>query len=88
MRRAWLDAYLLEHPCEHCGEGDPVVLDFHHIDPATKIDNVSNLVRRGHGLQAIADEVAKCMVLCANCHRRLHHKLFLEKTLDIAEPLA
>ncbi len=60
--------YLSTHPCVHCGESNPVVLEFDHIRGKKRM-HVSEMVRRGHGLESIAEELAKCQVLCANCHR-------------------
>lgn len=62
-------AWLLAHPCVICGEADPVVLEFDHIDPSTKSCDVSTLLHTG-ALSTIDKEIAKCRVLCANCHRR------------------
>jgi hypothetical protein len=63
-------AYLLEHPCVDCGEDDPVVLEFDHREPAAKSFNIGDGVSRAYGTQRVKDEIAKCDVRCANCHRR------------------
>lgn len=60
--------YLLENPCETCGEGDPIVLEFDHVDQSTKEFEISAMY--GYALEKIVNEISKCRVLCANCHRR------------------
>lgn len=72
--KQWLLDYLLEHPCVDCGEPDPLVLEFDHRDPATKVAAVSSLARSGYSLSAVQREVAQCDVRCANCHRRKTHE--------------
>lgn len=62
--------YLLAHPCTECGESDPRLLEFHHLDATTKEYNVSELVNGRYSLERIQQEINKCVVLCANCHRR------------------
>ena len=66
--REYVLAYLLTHPCSICGETDPPVLEFHH--QGDKESEVSRLMGRGASLDALRAEIAKCSVVCANCHRR------------------
>jgi DNA-directed RNA polymerase subunit M/transcription elongation factor TFIIS len=68
--RLYVWNYLLSHPCVDCGESDPIVLDFDHIE-TNKIKSISNLIGDGHSLHNIIIEIAKCEVRCANCHRRI-----------------
>jgi hypothetical protein len=57
--------------CQKCGENHPAVLDFHHRDAAQKEGEIAVLVRSG-SMKRLEAELAKCDVLCANCHRKLH----------------
>ena len=64
----------LKTSCHVCGESDPACLDFHHIDPETKIETVASLVYGQCSQESILEEIRKCVVLCSNCHRKLHSK--------------
>ena len=64
--------YLSTHPCEMCGETDPVVLEFHHI--GGKEDEVSRLVHQSDSLIRVIEEISRCQVLCSNCHKRVTAK--------------
>lgn len=66
--RQYVLDYLNQHPCSECGESDPQVLEFDHLSGKTK--DISVMVAQGYSLDAIRKEIAKCRVLCANCHRR------------------
>ena len=68
--------YMLEHPCINCGEADPLVLEFDHRDPSEKSFCISNACSRKRSLNVIKEEIKKCDVLCANCHRRKTAKQF------------
>ena len=68
-RRTLLLHYLWSHPCVDCGEPDAVVLDFDHVR-GPKVANVSTLVFALKPWSVIQAEIAKCEVVCANCHRR------------------
>jgi hypothetical protein len=65
--RTYVYAYLHDHPCELCGEDDPVVLEFDHV--GAKSREVTAIARHG-GWSDLLAEIEKCRVLCANCHRR------------------
>lgn len=60
--------YLEDKSCEHCGEDDPIVLDFDHIDQSTKHKNVVEMY--DYAWDRIQEEINKCRILCANCHRK------------------
>jgi hypothetical protein len=62
-------AYLSAHPCLECGEADILALDFDHTDATTKALAVGAMIGR-RNWEAIEDEIAKCFVRCANCHRK------------------
>ena len=63
--------FLLEffaaNPCVDCGEIDPLVLEFDHL--SDKDFNIAKGIR-DRNWQSVLDEIAKCDVVCANCHRR------------------
>jgi hypothetical protein len=62
--------YKLQHPCVDCGETDPIVLDFDHIDPSKKSFGITDGANRGFSELRLLSEIDKCEVRCANCHRR------------------
>lgn len=70
-------AVILSHiakGCVDCGEKDPVVLEFDHLNPSTKFKDVSKLL--GKSLYKLEEEISKCEVVCANCHKRRTAKMF------------
>ncbi len=69
----WLKEYKKGISCEDCGESYPECLDFHHKNPKNKINTISDLVIRGYAKATILMEIKKCLVLCKNCHVKLHH---------------
>lgn len=53
--------------CVDCGEYNHIVLDFDHLKD--KKYNISRMIHDGFSWAAIKKEIAKCEVVCANCHR-------------------
>lgn len=73
-RREWLDSLKADKPCLDCGgEFPPYVMDFDHRDPATKLHNVARMLDRNRPETEILAEIAKCDLVCANCHRIRTH---------------
>jgi hypothetical protein len=61
--------------CSICGfDAHPAALEFHHRDPGTKLFNVSTAIccPEKYPWDVILDEIAKCDVICSNCHRTQH----------------
>ncbi len=69
--KQWLYELKMGLKCAHCEADNPIVLDFHHIDPTTKEATVAH-ISRNNAKERILKEIAKCIVLCANCHRIEH----------------
>jgi len=59
----------MEHPCIDCGESDIRVLEFDHVRGEKKA-NIGDMAGANIAWQRIEAELAKCVVRCANCHRR------------------
>jgi hypothetical protein len=70
-RKKWFQEYKRKYcSCERCEEEHPASLDFHYTEE--KQWNISVMVHRGHSVENIKEEMEKCVVLCANCHRKEH----------------
>lgn len=70
--RAHVNA-LKSAPCTDCGQCYPYyVMQFDHIT-GTKVGGINTLVQHG-SWQKLYDEIAKCEVVCANCHSERTHQ--------------
>ena len=80
-RRKEIQVWLLtlKTECSVCGEGDPICLDWHHVREE-KETNIASVVTLGWGKERILKEIAKCDLLCANCHRKEHARLVVTAT--------
>ena len=60
--------------CACCGKQFPYyVYQFHHIDARTKEQTIASILANHANADIIANEAEKCIMICANCHRKLHH---------------
>jgi hypothetical protein len=59
--------YKARSGCACCGLNNPTVLDFHHIHGKD-----FDIAQKMWSLPKVKREIAKCVVVCANCHRLIH----------------
>lgn len=62
--------YKASRGCHFCNEKEPVCLEMHHLDPSTKEVDPSTAVNQSW--EWFEREAEKCIVVCANCHRKVH----------------
>lgn len=60
----------LKTSCVKCGENRLYLIQFHHIDPSTKLFNITEGGSKNKNIQ---EEVKKCVCLCSNCHDEFHY---------------
>jgi hypothetical protein len=66
-RREWLQATKIGRGCDRCGYNTcAAALHYHHLDPSTKVRSVGLMM--SYSEKSILMEMAKCELLCANCH--------------------
>lgn len=55
-------------PCADCGgQFHPAAMTFDHLPGSVKRSNIATLARR-HSRAVVEAEIAKCELVCANCH--------------------
>lgn len=72
-RRRWLDDYKMARGCCDCGlvPFHPCVLDLDHVG-AKRFEVAQGVASRS--LESLRDEMSRCEVVCANCHRLRTHR--------------
>ena len=85
-RRAYI--YKLKNkPCVDCGKiYPPWVMDFDHKEGTLKLSSIAGISSgRLWSFDKIDEEIAKCELVCANCHRqRTHERLEKRKSAEVA----
>lgn len=65
-----LNVFKEANPCMDCSNFFPAVcMDFDHRQRATKLGDVAKLIGSNQSWEVIEAEIAKCDLICANCHR-------------------
>jgi hypothetical protein len=81
---------LRDVPCADCGGRFlPHQMDFDHRDPATKTFNICSGRAMLKSREVLLSEVAKCDVVCVNCHRlrsRRRHRAWLATRIPSTAP--
>jgi len=74
--REQLFAFLSTKECIDCGEKDPIVFEFDHVDPKNKFKSISKMLSGHYAWKSVLLEIDKCEIRCANCHRRKTYSQF------------
>lgn len=77
-----------DNECIDCGEENPLALQFDHIPGRGKLGHIGWMAARGWGVKRLSEEIAKCELVCANCHLvRTHNRRQVSMAkLDKATP--
>lgn len=74
--RQYVEDYLQEHPCIDCGYSDTRALEFDHVRDI-KVCCVMDIAHAGYSLELLQEEIAKCEVRCANCHKIVTYERYI-----------
>ena len=74
----WFRRYKSTLSCTDCGISHPALLQFHHRDRTEKSFTISKVISRARSVKQITDEMAKCDVVCVNCHAKRHWREMYE----------
>ncbi len=71
---AALNKFKSDFGCLFCDEKEAICLDFHHLKQKDR--DVSSWLK-AKSIDKIVDEIARCVLLCANCHRKVHANILI-----------
>lgn len=79
--RLWLNDVKESSPCVDCNEQYPYyVMDFDHLEG--KLYEVNKLIN-SCSITKLTTEIAKCEVVCSNCHRKRTHSRQIQAKIDV-----
>ena len=68
--RQWVSGVKAKNGCLLCGEDEPCALVFHHLESSNKTRSIASMMTSSQ--ERLAEEMRKCIVLCRNCHAKVH----------------
>jgi hypothetical protein len=76
-RRSVIKNYILDikkkSKCKFCDENHISCLQFHHLDKNEKDFSISDVTQLGVSIEKVNLELEKCIIVCSNCHFKLHY---------------
>jgi hypothetical protein len=67
-KQEFLLEFLKGKKCVDCTEANILVLEFDHREVDSKLDAVTKMINNRVGSKKILEEIAKCDIVCSNCH--------------------
>lgn len=71
-RKEWFEEITKNDKCLFCNEKEKCCLDYHHVNPQEKDDEVKKMLNEFRSKKKVLKELEKCICVCANCHRKIH----------------
>jgi hypothetical protein len=80
-KRQYVRNIKMQHPCMDCIIHYPYyVMQFDHVK-GTKVQDISNMITSNRSMDTLKRELAKCELVCANCHAvRTHERRIARET--------
>jgi len=83
INQAFVDEDKVKKGCFYCEERHKACLDYHHLNRTQKKMCISKAIN-DRTLGFIKRKIEKCIVLCSNCHKKLHYNLRMKENSKIA----
>lgn len=74
LKKWFREEFMPTQKCCKCGENHPACIDFHHVDPTSKEKGIARVLHDSLSKNTLLKELKKCIAVCSNCHRKLHHE--------------
>ena len=69
--------------CEKCTyDENMAALEFHHLNPSEKSFQLDSRHLSNTSIKKLKEEADKCVLVCANCHREIHHPEFTKENIQ------